>query len=188
MSIYTRTGDTGTTALFGGKRVLKSENLVDVYGSIDELNSWVGVIISQLHDARQKKFFSEVQSDLFSIGGNLAGWTTELTMLDTRVTQMEVEIDVMDKELAPLTNFILPDGTTFASQIHVVRSVCRRVERQVVALTKKQSVHPSIIKYLNRLSDLFFTLARFINSKAHVEEVVWSGIPRMERKGKRNSV
>ncbi len=181
MPIYTRTGDAGTTALFGGKRVLKSEALVDVYGSVDELNSWVGLIASQLKETHLKKLFSEIQSDLFSIGGCLAGWKTELAMLETRVTQMEVEIDAMEKELPPLTNFILPGGSLLASQVHVVRSVCRRVERQVVALTGKQTVDPRIIKYLNRLSDLCFMLARFINKNERAEEVVWSGIPRQKK-------
>jgi len=181
MPIYTRTGDTGTTALFGGKRVHKSDELVDVYGSVDELNSWVGLISSQMTENHLKKLFAEIQSDLFSIGGSLAGWKADLTSLETRVTQMEVEIDAMDKELPSLTNFILPGGTTLASQIHIIRSVTRRVERQVVSLSKKQTIDSAIVKYLNRLSDLFFELARFINNKAHAEEVVWSGIPRHKK-------
>jgi len=94
---------------------------------------------------------------------------------------MEVEIDAMDKELPSLTNFILPGGSPLASQVHIVRSVTRRVERQVVSLSKKQTIDSVIIKYLNRLSDLFFELARFINNKAHAEEVVWSGIPRQKK-------
>jgi cob(I)alamin adenosyltransferase len=180
MPIYTRTGDTGSTSLFGGKRVLKSETLVEVYGSVDELNSWVGVIVSQIPHEHLKKLFSEIQSDLFTVGGNLAGWKSDLSMLDTRASQMEVEIDVMEKELPALTNFILPGGSPLGAQTHVARSVCRRVERQIVALTKKQTVDPRIVKYLNRLSDLFFVLARFINKNANVEEIVWSGIPRQK--------
>lgn len=181
MPIYTRTGDAGDTALFGGKRVHKSDALVEVYGSVDELNSWVGLIASQISEEHLQKLFAEIQSDLFSVGGNLASWKADLSMLDTRVTQMEVEIDAMDKQLPKLTNFILPGGSPLASQIHIVRSVTRRVERLVVALSKKQNVDPSIIKYLNRLSDLFFELARFINNKAHAEEIVWSGIPRQKK-------
>lgn len=181
MPIYTRTGDTGTTALFGGKRVAKNHTLVDVYGSVDELNSWVGLIASGLREEHLKKLFHEVQSDLFSIGGNLAGWKSDLSGLETRTTQMEVEIDAMDKELPELTNFILPGGVTLAAQTHITRSVCRRVERQVVALSKKQAINPFVIKYLNRLSDLFFELARFINNKEHAEEIVWSGIPRQKK-------
>lgn len=181
MPIYTKTGDTGETSLFGGKRVLKCEELVDVYGSVDELNSWVGLIASQIEEEHLLKLFSEVQSDLFSIGGSLAGWSTDLAMLTVRVTQMEVEIDAMEKGLPPLANFILPGGSKRASQVHIIRSICRRVERQVVALTKKQTVDPSIIQYLNRLSDLFFMLARFINKNDHAKEVIWSGIPRQKK-------
>ncbi|KKU86558.1 MAG: Cob(I)alamin adenosyltransferase, partial [Candidatus Gottesmanbacteria bacterium GW2011_GWA2_47_9] len=161
MSIYTRSGDTGTTNLFGGKRVLKCEELVDVYGSMDELNSWVGLIVSETAHDHLKKLFDDIQSDLFTIGGNLAGWSTDLAALETRVPQVEVEIDAMEKNLAPLTNFILPGGTKEAAHVHIARSITRRVERQIVALAQRQKVDPRIMKYLNRLSDLFFMLARF---------------------------
>jgi len=168
MSIYTRTGDDGITSLYGGKRVLKCEELVDVYGSIDELNSWMGLINAQL------KFpVSHIQSDLLTIGSSLSGSKTHMTSLEPRITDMEKSIDTMDKELPKLTNFILPGGSALASEIHITRSVCRRVERQAVALSKKQRVNPVIIKYLNRLSDLLFTLARFINKRENVREVVW---------------
>jgi len=182
MPIYTRAGDTGTTSLFGGKRVLKCEELVDAYGSMDELNSWVGLIISEIKHVHLKELLMKIQSDLFTIGGNLAGWKTDLLALPTRVTEMEVEIDAMEEKLPKLTNFILPGGATAAARVHLTRSVTRRVERQVVALAQKQEVDPSIIKYLNRLSDLFFVLARTINKDNHVEEVVWSGIPRQKKK------
>jgi cob(I)alamin adenosyltransferase len=186
MSIYTRTGDNGTTSLFGGKRVLKCEELVDVYGSIDELNSWVGLILTEITKDHLKKLFSEIQSDLFTIGGHLAGGKTDLSVLTTRVTQMEVEIDTLEKELPVLNNFILPGGTVTGSRLHIIRSITRRVERQAVALSQKpaspkmasrggQHVEKEIITYLNRLSDLFFVLARYINSQAHVGEVVWTG-------------
>jgi cob(I)alamin adenosyltransferase len=182
MSIYTRTGDTGTTALFGGKRVLKCEELVDVYGSIDELNSWIGYIVSQIEVVDVRIFLQAVQSDLFSIGSVLAGWNGSLASLNNRIDQMEARIDIMEKELPPLTNFILPGGSSLGAFIHVVRGVCRKVERQTVALAQKQTVDPMIIKYVNRLSDLFFMLARFINKNANVEEVVWSGISRNLKK------
>jgi cob(I)alamin adenosyltransferase len=192
MPIYTRTGDTGTTSLFGGKRVLKCEELVDVYGSIDELNSWIGLVVTEISKEHLKKLFLEIQSDLFTIGGNLAGGParnasasvaggeTDLANLETRIPQMEVEIDAMEKELPALSHFILPGGTVTASRLHITRSIARRVERQVVALSKKQNVDPAIIKYLNRLSDLFFVLARYINNQAHVEEVVWKDSPRQK--------
>lgn len=193
MPIYTKTGDTGSTSLFGGKRVLKCEELVDAYGSMDELNSWIGLISAECKVKSVKSFLNTIQSDLFSIGGSLAGWParnasqreaggkTDLSALPTRVTEMEVEIDAMETDLTALTNFILPGGTSAAARVHLARSVCRRVERQVVALAQRQAVDPAIIKYLNRLSDLFFVLARFINKDKHVSEVIWSGIPRQEK-------
>lgn len=180
MPIYTRTGDNGTTSLFGGKRVLKCEELVDAYGSIDELNSWIGLIAADEITPEQKDFLHKIQSDLFVIGGSLAGWLSDLTILETRVPEMEVTIDVLEEQLPKLNNFILPGGTTSGARIHLARSVARRVERQVVALSQKQQVDSRIIKYLNRLSDLFFILARSINRKANVGEVVWSGNSRQK--------
>lgn len=180
MSIYTRTGDTGSTSLFGGKRVLKCEELVDVYGSIDELNSWVGLIASQLETPDVQQFLAAIQSDLFTIGSHMAGAKTPVDSLKTRVDEIEARIDAMEKDLPKLRNFILPGGSTLGAYTHLVRSICRRVERQAVSLAQKQPVDPRIIKYLNRLSDLFFMLARFINKQANVEEIVWSGIPRQE--------
>lgn len=181
MPIYTRTGDNGTTSLFGGKRVLKCEELVDVYGSIDELNSWIGLLLTDISKDHLQKLFIEIQSDLFSIGGNLAGGDIELSGLPTRVTQMEVEIDTLEKELPELHHFILPGGTVTGSRLHIIRSITRRVERQVVALSQKQHVEKEIVTYFNRLSDLFFVLARYINSQAHVGEVVWTGTPRQKK-------
>jgi cob(I)alamin adenosyltransferase len=161
MSIYTRTGDDGTTSLYGGKRVSKSDPRVDLYGSIDELSSWIGSI----NDSR----LTEIQQDLFTIGSILAGWHGDLNTIEPRMKEMEAWIDEMDKKLPKLTNFILPNGLA-----HIARSVCRRAEREAV----KHKVDPIIIKYLNRLSDLLFTLARFINRQGKIKETVWSGIPR----------
>jgi cob(I)alamin adenosyltransferase len=175
MAIYTRTGDTGTTSLYGGKRVLKCNELVDVYGSLDELNSWVGCIVSEIQQTHIKKFLANIQSDLFLIGGHLAGWKTNLLILSTRITEVEVEIDAMDEKLPSLKNFIIPGGTIISSHVHLARSICRRVERQVVFLGQKQKIDPIIIQYLNRLSDLFFMMARYINNESGVADVVWSG-------------
>lgn len=192
MSIYTRTGDAGTTSLFGGKRVLKCEELVDVYGSIDELNSWVGLVASQVTDTETANFLHDIQADLFTLGSMMAGWSGNIDSLKVCAEDMEVWIDTMEKALPELKNFILPGGTTLSSQAHLARAVCRRVERQAVALFSKQplaslgrsgsaisnqpDVKKIILKYLNRLSDLLFTLARFINKKADKLEVVWSGM------------
>ncbi len=185
MSIYTRTGDTGSTSLFGGKRVLKCEELVEVYGSLDELNSWVGHITSLFPSPDVKQFLQAIQSDLFTIGSTMAGWKNgDLVGLDGRVKEMEVRIDAMEENLPPIRNFILPGGAELAAHTHITRSICRRVERQTVALKVRkvrdvQNVREDnldkIIMYLNRLSDLFFMLARFINKQENVEEVVWSG-------------
>jgi len=178
MPIYTRTGDTGTTSLFGGKRVLKCEQLVKVYGSIDELNSWVGLIASQLTVPDVQQFLFQIQSDLFTIGSTLAGWKGDLGELNDRVKEMEARIDAMEKELPPLKNFILPGGSVLGAYTHITRGICRKVERQAVALAQKEPVDSLIIKYLNRLSDLLFMLARFINKQANQPEVIWSGIER----------
>lgn len=191
MSIYTKTGDTGTTALFGGKRVLKCNELVEVYGSLDEFNSWMGFLASLFLVPDVHIFLTAIQADLFTIGGYLAGWrTVSLDPLRIRIKEMEKRIDAMEKELTPLTNFILPGGTELASRLHIARSVCRRVERQVVALKKidaveikeitEKDVH-QIIQYLNRLSDLLFTLARFVNKTEGFTDVVWSGINRQRK-------
>ncbi len=176
MPIYTKTGDKGETSLFGGKRVLKCEELVDVYGSIDELNSWVGYIASELDAPDIQQFLETIQSDLFTIGSTLAGWKGDLRAIEPRIAEMESRIDFMEKELPPIRNFILPGGSPLGATTHITRAICRRVERQTVALAQKQPVDPIILKYLNRLSDLFFMLARFINSKAGKKETLWSGI------------
>lgn len=164
MPIYTRTGDKGLTSLFGGKRVPKSDSRVELYGSIDELNSWLGLF--------QDKYLAVIQSDLFTIGSTLAGWQGNVDFIDARVVQMEQWIDEMDKKLPPLSNFILPRG-----QMNIARSVCRRVERLAV----REKADPRIIKYLNRLSDLLFTMARVINKRQKVKEKIWSGIERPKK-------
>ncbi len=182
MSIYTRSGDTGSTSLFGGKRVLKCEELVEVYGSLDELNSWVGHIAALFPSQDVKQFLQAIQSDLFTIGSTMAGWKNgDLAGLDGRVKEMEARIDAMEKGLSPIRNFILPGGAQLAAHAHITRSICRRVERQTVALAQKQEIDKRIVKYLNRLSDLFFMLARFINKQENVEEIVWQGIEKSDQ-------
>jgi len=168
MSIYTRTGDTGSTSLFGGKRVLKCEELIDVYGSIDELNSWVGLIAARLEVVDVKEFLVKIQKDLFLIGSSLAGWKGDLSPLKNRVGEMEERIDALEKKLPPLANFVIPGGSQLGALTHVARGICRRVERQTVSLTLNkthkhgvnENVLAEVIRYLNRLSDLLFMLAR----------------------------
>lgn len=155
---------------------MKCEELVEVYGSLDELNSWVGHIAALFPSPDVKQFLQAIQSDLFTIGSTMAGWKNgDFAGLDGRVKEMEARIDAMEEGLPPIRNFVLPGGSELASHAHITRSICRRVERQTVALSQKQDMDKCIIKYLNRLSDLFFMLARFINKKENVEEVVWSG-------------
>jgi cob(I)alamin adenosyltransferase len=185
MSIYTRTGDTGETSLFGGKRVLKSSSLVEAYGLIDELNSHIGFIASTIDVFDVLDFLHIIQSDLFTIGSFLAGFKNrKLDMLSKRVSDFEKRIDLMEKDLPELHTFILPGGTTLGSSIHIARSICRRAERQIVYVYQSKNEESShintddfhtIIKYINRLSDFFFVLGRFVNHAAGVDEVVWKG-------------
>lgn len=175
MPIYTRTGDDGTTAIFGGKRLLKCDELVDVYGSIDELNSWVGYIAARIETSDVQLFLYDVQKDLFTIGSTLAGWDGDLSELPKRVKMMEQRIDALDSTLPKLSNFILPGGSPLSSQIHITRAIARRVERQIVRLSTTADVDKRIFVYVNRLSDLLFMTARFINKLEGTREVVWSG-------------
>jgi cob(I)alamin adenosyltransferase len=185
MSIYTRTGDDGTTSLFGGKRVLKCEELVDVYGSLDELNSYVGLIIAKFNNREKINFLVDIQKDLFTIGSYIAGWKGDLTHLNKKVQDMENKIDEMDRELPVLKNFILPGGSELSSIIHISRAITRKVERQYIKYVKFKHITISknqisktenqkiIIKYLNRLSDLLFEFARYINEQENQPEIVW---------------
>ncbi len=176
MPIYTKTGDNGTTALFGGTRISKGDPQVEAYGSIDELTSFVGLVIAHLSKKDQlTKFFHTVQEDLMVIGSVLAGWGGNVDALENRVHDMERYMDSFSKTLPSLTHFILPGGSLTASSMHVARSVCRRAERTIVRLTRNHIHYAIIVKYLNRLSDLFFVYARVINKKARMKELSWKG-------------
>lgn len=179
--IYTRTGDTGQTALFGGGKVAKHHPRVAAYGDVDELNAVLGVVRAtaptDLHDA----LLEQIQRDLFSIGGHLATPDPEKVraalaraeLREERIVEFERAIDAADEELMPLKAFILPGGTPKAAAFHVARTVCRRAERSVVALADGTEVPALFLVYLNRLSDLLFTLARFANHRAGVGDVTW---------------
>jgi len=175
VKIYTRTGDKGQTSLYGGKRVSKSAPLVDAYGTIDELNSVLGLLLSFISKkAEISSFLKVVQADLFRINAHLAGDKIDLSFINIRVGQMEELIDALNKSLPVLKNFILPCGTPEASFAHFVRTVCRRAERKIVALSEKSSFPDAkTIVYLNRLSDLLFVVARFINFKSGLPDSVW---------------
>jgi cob(I)alamin adenosyltransferase len=178
MKIYTKTGDVGETSLFGGRRVLKSELRIDTYGTVDELNSWVGLLRDVSTDAAQKNLLKEIQDRLFTLGSSLAADpdNTKLKTPDLHESDVELlekSIDSMDEQLAPLRNFILPGGHVFVSYCHIARTVCRRAERLCVALHQHSEIPLISIKYLNRLSDFLFTLSRKMAQDLGAEEVTW---------------
>ncbi len=180
MKIYTRTGDKGQTSLASGKRVSKASSRVEAYGTVDELNSVIGVVVVHL-SASQKGLVKELESiqhDLFEIGATLAtpaGKNQEVRSknLGKRVETFERVIDRLTKTLPPLKNFILPGGGKAGAFLHMARTVCRRAERHIIALSQKEQVDAGIIPYFNRLSDLLFTMARFVNQKEKKKETVW---------------
>ncbi|CAN5151247.1 cob(I)yrinic acid a,c-diamide adenosyltransferase [soil metagenome] len=168
MKIYTKTGDRGTTALFGGKRVSKYDPQIEASGALDEATSFIGSAISAMSDPSDKDFLSSIQHDLYAIMGYLAGAPFKKKEIETKTHQFEKKIDEIDKSLPPLTRFILPQGSEVASRIHISRAIIRSAERRVVAYisTKDQNDQDtSILQYLNRLSDLFFMLARKYSEK-----------------------
>ncbi len=175
MKIYTRTGDHGQTSLFGGARVAKSDARIEAYGTVDELSSQIGVVRTTPVPADVDAILHQVQLDLFEVGAHLASpGTSRFPGVDAaRVEELEQAIDAMERELAPLTTFILPGGSSSAAHLHVARTVCRRAERLVVALEDDSPATISTIRYLNRLSDYLFVAARFANRRADVEDVPW---------------
>lgn len=184
MSIYTRTGDKGKTSLFGGTRVFKSDDRVDTYGTIDELNSAIGVVIAGMsnrnppaggQNANVQKELLKVQHDLFAVGAYLANPKAEpIQQLGERVKELEKIIDAQTKKMLELKNFILPGGSVSGAALHQARTVARRSERRLVALMQKEAVDQQIVKYINRLSDLLFSTARFINHTEKKRETIWS--------------
>jgi cob(I)alamin adenosyltransferase len=190
LKIYTRTGDRGETGLFGGQRVSKDDARVEAYGDVDELNSVLGIAVARLEaagDAEMAGGLREVQADLFTLGARLATPAVEdggrenswIPLLDAgRVGEMEGWIDRAETELEPLQNFVLPGGSDAAAALHLARTVCRRAERRVVTLTRVAHVDETVIVYLNRLSDLIFTLARLANARAGITDVPWTPAPR----------
>lgn len=175
VKIYTRTGDQGETSLYGGKRVAKHNLQVASYGTVDELNSCLGIVIAHLNeDDFLKQFLIKLQFDLLTIGSHLAGSRKSLDTLDKRISEIEKMIDKMDEKLPSLKNFILPGGSKESSFTHLARSICRRTEREIIKLSKKVTIDRRIIMYLNRLSDFLFVLARYCNYKSQVKDIIWS--------------
>jgi cob(I)alamin adenosyltransferase len=181
VKIYTRTGDAGETALFGGGRVSKDHMRVAAYGDVDELNSVIGLVRATAPEAFEDALLESIQRDLFSIGGHLATPDPEkvakalekASLSSERVAEFERAIDDADRELPALSAFVLPAGTPKAAALHLARTVCRRAERQVVHLALHETVPELFLIYLNRLSDLLFTLARLANHRAGTGDVTW---------------
>ncbi len=179
MKIYTRTGDSGDTGLFGGGRVRKHHVRVEAYGTVDELNSWLGLVRTHPLPEQAADWLATIQNDLFRLGADLATPLTGGTSRTVRVEQAAVDaleraIDRMDEDLPLLASFILPGGTPAAAALHVARTVCRRAERATVALADVEAINPVAIVYLNRLSDFLFALARWVNLQAGESDVCWS--------------
>lgn len=182
MKIYTKTGDKGLTSLIGGTRVPKHHLRIESYGTVDELNSYIGLIRDQDIAVKHKEILKEIQDRLFTIGSSLAAdpEASKMKIPDLHnadVYLLEKEIDMMDMELPPLRHFILPGGSNTVSFCHIARCVCRRAERQCVHLSEDSFVDDKVIVYLNRLSDYLFTLARKLGNEQQVAENQW--IPRI---------
>lgn len=178
MSVYTRSGDKGRTSLYGGKTVSKASRRVNTYGTLDELNSFLGVILSQTKNKNLRKELTVVQNDLFEIGASLAAPATNKHQelgryLKQRVIEFEKTIDLNTQKLPELENFILPGGNLTGSSLHFARTLARRAERRIVELAEKEQINKEILVYLNRLSDLLFMLARDINYQDKQKEIIW---------------
>lgn len=179
MKIYTKGGDKGSTSLLGGTRVLKSDIRIQAYGSVDELNGHIGLLRDQEIHSNLKERLTRIQIELFHIGSELAcEYEPEKFKLvriqEAQIKLLENEIDSMELELEPLKNFILPGGHPIISQCHIARSICRRVERNIVILSESEKIDIAIIQYTNRLSDYLFVLARKLAKDLDIEEIIWN--------------
>ncbi len=181
MKIYTKTGDRGQTSLFDGTRLSKDDIRIEAYGTVDELNSNLGLLISMLPNFSKEQidFLIEIQRDLFVIGSYLATPFDKINLLNLKaidlalISKLEVAMDSMDSQLKELKSFILPGGSQSIAVCHICRTVCRRAERRVVTLASIDAINENLIIYLNRLSDYFFTLSRYIALKSEVDETIW---------------
>lgn len=185
MKIYTKTGDKGETALYGGTRVSKASARVDSYGNIDELNSFIGSAKCEITDEKVLHQLKKIQFDLFTVGSESATPVDKLTLAngksrlalmisDIEIEELENWMDDFEKDLEPLQYFILPGGGKAATSLHICRTVCRRAERSMVFLNETEEVRPELIKYLNRLSDYLFVLARYISKITGEKEEYWN--------------
>lgn len=180
MRIYTKTGDDGTTGLFGGTRVSKDAARVEAYGTVDELNSILGMVRATPLDAEIDALLARIQDDLFCLGAELACTPGHEARLPSRrldesdVAALEAAMDRADAELPPLRHFVLPGGSLGAATLHLGRTVCRRAERRTIAAGRGEAIRPLLVIYLNRLSDLLFVLARRVNQQAGSPDVLWN--------------
>ncbi len=182
MKIYTKTGDKGQTSLIGGTRVPKHHIRIEAYGTVDELNSWVGLLRDTVNDDSVKTLLTEIQDRLFTIGSLLASDPEKSKMKlpelhDDDVTRLEKEIDAIDQVVPPMKSFVLPGGHPIVSHCHITRCICRRAERHTIHLSEGHPVADIIVQYLNRLSDYLFMLARKLSHDLGAEEIPWK--PRM---------
>ena len=176
MKIYTKTGDDGNTGLQGNFRIAKSHPRIMAYGTVDEANAAIGIVLTNSLDNDVSQLLSQIQNDLFLLGSDLSN--QNLNDLKNRVSldmieKLEGSIDKFESELPAITNFILPGGNVAAAQIHQVRTIVRRAETLVVKLSDKDEINSNCIKYLNRLSDLMFVMGRLINKRNGVEDIIW---------------
>lgn len=177
--VYTRTGDGGTTSLVGGRRVAKDSVRIEAYGTVDELNSHIGVVMADAGSSDVLSTLIFVQNRLFDIGGYLAcdssdgGFILPPGVTDADIYRIEEAIDVIDSQLPALDRFVLPSGSGASARTHVARTVCRRAERRIVTLALQAEVDPLVIKFINRLSDYLFVLARFSNVSKNIDEIFW---------------
>jgi cob(I)alamin adenosyltransferase len=178
--VYTRTGDDGTTGLGGGQRVPKDSARIAAYGTVDELSSGIGVAVALGLDPRLTAELMRIQNELFNAGSDLCILEEDKAAMPVpgvekrHVDALERLMDELQRELTPLENFILPGGTPAAAQLHVARTVCRRAEREVIHLSRQEPIGPWVVRYLNRLSDALFVMARYENLKRGVPDVLWS--------------
>jgi cob(I)alamin adenosyltransferase len=177
--VYTKTGDAGTTSLVGGTRVSKTDVRLEAYGTVDELNSFLGLLVTCLDDDDERAFVRRIQHRLFAVGSHLATdrtrhelFAASIVSVDD-VTQLEQAIDRLDSTLPPLHAFVLPGGSGGAAVANVCRTVCRRAERRILALAATVDVAPELTAYINRLSDYLFVLGRKINQTTHTDEIFW---------------
>lgn len=178
MKIYTKQGDEGKTSLLGGERVWKDNQRIQAYGTVDELNAILGIVVTELTSEELKEELRSIQSELFTIGADLAtpnNKSVKIVRVDNNFTKrIEALIDKYDEKLPELKNFILPGGSKASAYLHLARTVCRRAEREVVSLIKEVEINPEIEVYLNRLSDLLFVLARYENYISGIEDIKWN--------------